>query len=509
MFQNFRFHVNLISKDSDQKPKSETILTRLDAETVELVVEEQPGPVPAAVRESSKEFGSKGGFFDNPANSLPRGFTKKAVQYKFKRILGPGLETLKLHHEIGFPVDCSKLTTIISLGKYYPTVLNMNDSTMVKGLLGQILKEIFQLAEAGPVQLFLSCFTFHNRSLLNLVESEDTQTQMLFNFELNYLEFDKATHQSLPSKIKNMLSKKLSTFNFNPPMIFFYLSARTPHSPAPFRYLLVDVYQTFLKPAKSGGPSLFSPEVAVMLKYVGFEAQNDSVNAEEQTDSLDLFFNELVQEKQQNFSLFTNVPIGASNLHEAQLLLGFSAKLEAIASIYSSYTFQLVHSQTQKIVPIRSVDLSASSRKSKPMQPESSQRQMDQEERPRQPSAGALQACDLSKKIEDCVEQFSTRLRYKDELVQMQNALLAQIVDFSKSKQDISQSNSEELIKHIEELDYDLKYLKNLIQCIAEYRTTKDESFKSKLVSSISNLTRYFERKTLSGLTLLLTNAPP
>jgi hypothetical protein len=365
MFQSFGLHVNLFEKDAgSSKPRTgDPCISRISPKEVEIT---------RSNADNLKHFDDKRTVYSvesstdhnrlTESSNTSMSLTSKAsfsgptkTVFKFDKVIGPNADNFSIYQEIKPVLHTSHLETFISVGLYNPIMVNLADASGSKNQINYIFKSIEELCD-GKITINLSCFVFNGPSLVDMLSSQSTQ--MIFGFELNYLQFNKNTHPTMASSLKDIIGKKLREINLNPKSIFYYASVSAEGFTSPFRYLMCDVFQAFVKDAKTPG-SVLAPELSALNKYIGFDANKDEVNLDEQTDSLDIFFNELVQERNQRVTIISCIPIDHHRQSDSYKLLELSSQYERIATIFNSFTFQLVHSQAARMFPIRHTSMAA------------------------------------------------------------------------------------------------------------------------------------------------------
>ena len=534
MFDSFAVHVSLVEKDDMKSDK--VAVKRIDQNTVELMYQDTQ-----IKKQNSRDEGSQSlfeakfglGAKSDSNMSISKASGVIAKKFRFQKVLGPKTESFKLNQAIRQEPEFDKLVTLICVGRYYPVMLDLKEVTCVKGQLAYIIHDMQLLADGQPLHLQVSAFTFSKGQLIDLIGPN--KVQVLLGFELNYLELTNKTVTNLTGMVLGTLSRKLEEENLNPPSIFFYVTFQIGDSSHAYRYLLCDVYNPYktTKDSPEGGD--FCPEIKTLMKYIGFERSEQDVMVQEDTDSLDIFFNELVQHKSQHLGLIVCIPTDTKHQAEAFKLLDLASQMDQIMKVFNSYTFKLVHSAINRAPAVlsRMSDGIPESRTSTVRKSGFMHGTMDAEKESglvsqqnfegrlstsksnhfqtrMQPEGQTtrqfedLHPTNLSEKIQDCVFRFEERIKQKDILLEMQTGLLAESISIHRIKQTASNEFVAHLEKSLVEQEYKVEYLKNLVKFIAEYKLLKDENKKAKFMEAIYQLGDTFGDTVVGRLKSLL-----
>lgn len=523
MFDCFAVTVNVVSKDDSDRSDDHAVV-RVDECSLELR---------APSSDQSEAQSKEGSTLNRLDSNIGRGGKtealgmgqkvdpKKVLRYKFKNIVGPKADPFKLNQAVRMEPELDTLTTLIAVGRYFPVMLNLKEVASVKGQLAFIINDMQQRSEDQGLLIQTSVFSFNKGELVDLLSAE--KTQMLFGFELSYIEEDRETVANLTSKILARCSKKLREQGLNPPSIFFYVTFQVGSSSRCYKYLLCDVYNPFQSTAASPENASLSAELQCLLKYISFETPETEILEQEQTSSLDIFFNELVQEKSQRLGVIVSLPVEKKSLGDTVKLADLALKLEKTSRIFHSYTFRLVQSAVAK-VPAILVRRSGDLRESRPESRATSNRKSGAkfgtldierpsqdaatkkfEERfnstfgkPKQPKAATVQESrmrperpepeTLLEKLETCIQDFEARISNRDQFIEMQSELQHEHLEVTKMKLSTNNAMVEELDRLLAAERYQTDYLKNLIKAISEYKWIKDEPKKAKIIQAINEL---------------------
>lgn len=535
MFDSLAVYVSLV--DKEEAKADSAAVKRLDLNTVELTYQES-----LIKKQGSKEDHSQGifetkfglGAKSDSNQSLSKASACTVRRFKYKNLLGPKADSFKLNQTIRQEPEIDKLMTLICIGKYYPVMLDLKEITCVKGQLAYIIHDIQNMADGQPIHIQVSAFTFSKGQLIDLIGPN--KVQVLLGFELNYLELTNKSVTSLTAMVLSTLSRKLEEENLNPPSIFFYVTFQIGDSRSSYRYLLCDVYNPYKSNKDSPEGGSFCPEIKTLIKYIGFERSEAEVMEQEDTDSLDIFFNELVQHKTQHVGLIVCVP--ADNKHQAEAckLLELGEQMDRIMSIFNSYTFKLVHSAINRAPAVlsrrsddfpesRTSTIKKSGFHTRTMDAEKEQRVSSQvslngalstsksqvvqtrmqPEGQRQVQFEQLEPNTLSEMIQDSIFKFEDRVRNKDMLIEMQTVLLDEAIRIHGLKQASQQQAMATLEQALKDREYRLEYMKSLVKCISEYKWIKDKQTKARIMASITELGSDFGDNVISRLKSLLS----
>jgi hypothetical protein len=529
MFEQFAVFVNLVEKDDNKVRVEDNAVVRIDEHHIELRAVSSD-----SIHQNSKIFDQSDNHDSNVAFGAredqhlgqSKSDPKKVLRYKFKNVLGPKADHFKLNQAIRFEPEIDSLTTMISIGRYHPIMLHLKEVSTVKGQLAFVIQDI--QFRSGEDELFIqtSVFSFNKGELIDLLATD--KTQMLFGFELSYIEENRETVSNLTSKILSRCSKKLRDLSLNPPSIFFYVTFQLGASTKRFRYLLCDVYNPY-----QAETSNLCMELQTLLKYVTFETSETEILEQEQTSSVDIFFNELVQEHSQRLSLMVCIPTEKKHLSDAVKLSDFALKLEKASRIFESYTFRVAksggpslprmlsqrptsggHSQANSAARERpsTFDIERPAMMLHARDDDVRQsgqlgdvvRRADVKAGPDRGRNLAEEAGGVSEMIQRCVEHVERRNEDKDRFIEIQSELLREHLELTKLKMTTNNSITEELDRLLESERYQTTFLKNLIRSIAEYKWLKDEQKKVKIVQAINELGDLLGDKTITCLMNLL-----
>ena len=540
MFEQLAVFLNLVEKDEQDRTKSEEPgVARIDETTIELRQTQSASHDPQSKKPANKGNGDDTlGGLGQEGSGLGQSLEgpKKAARFKFKTVIGPKADSFKLNQAIRQEIEADTLTTLISVGRYYPVMLHLKEVTCVKGQLAYIIHDLQLRSGEEPLVIQTSVFTFNKNELIDLLGTE--QSQMLFGFELSYIVENRETVANLTSKILDRCSKKLRERSLNPPSIFFYVTFQIGRSAKQYKYLLCDVYNPYQSSSGTREPAVLCHELQCLLKYISFETPELEILEQEQTSSLDIFFNELVQEKAQRFGVVVCVPVERKNAADAARLIDLAVQLEKASRIFHSYTFRLVQSAVTKVPAIlvrRTTEgyesRAPSSRKNsgtfgnldveRPAEETATKRFEDRfactfgknsqkketpshrpkdREPPRAPQS-------VSERLETCVDEMESRLANRHLFIEMQTDLHQEHMEIVKTKLETCNAIIEELDRLLATERYQNSYLKNLVKCIADYKWLKDEQKKAKIILAINELGGVLEDNVVTRILKLLNES--
>ena len=479
MYRQYVHSVNLIAREKD-KDNKEVCVHRRDEKSVEFSVDEK---------------------------------TRK--NYEFHRVLSPSIGISDTGSQLGVWTEEGVFYVLYSIGKYYPIVLDIIDLSRPKGLLIHTIRNLIEKQppdSLGGIKIRVSCFTFMNSSLIDILQASDSHA--LYNSSLRYSSFTVESYTNIPLVIKDALSHMLSSLSINPSSIYYYLTIQT--GQAQFRYLLVDYYQPYIK--RNNTVSLCA-DLSTLIDSTGYDRAFRE-DEEARKDEYTSFLQHMVTDTRVSMNVVTHVPIHAAYRSDIPLYIHLSNTFHRIHLIYSSYTSSIIRRQLYSNGGERPSQSQKEERKSpegrgKSFQEEKKEKIEDQakEEEPvikrLRKEMGGIEEEERIRilgRIEESIQVYEERIKYKDDLIDMQNRTLKQLVELSAIKKETYSSSFDELKEHVKSLDSDIKYMKHLIKCISEYRSVKDDQWRSKLLTAISSLTKIFDHTIITGLTNLLTN---
>jgi hypothetical protein len=452
-------------------------------------------------------------------------------------VTGPRADAFKLYQALRVDHELDVLTSMVCVGRYYPVMVDLKAVAAVKGQLAFIIHDLQMRSGEEALLIQVSVFSFNKGELIDLLAAE--KSQMLFNFELSYLEEDRTSVASMTSKILSRCSKVLrEKDSMNPPSIFFYVTFQVGNSQRRYKYLLGDIYNPFKASGTGFEQIVLCDELKSLLKYTSFETSEAEVMGMEETSSLDIFFNELVQERNQRMKLIVCIPTEKNRYEDAVRFANLAHKLEKTSKIFDSYTFKLVQSAVSKVPAViarrstqqpesRADSRATSSRKSsgfgtfdaeRPALEISLKRLEERfastfsKQQPKKASPSKENKSQIERKapesliekLEVCIQEIEGRLATKDSFIEMQTDLHREEREVSKMKLATDNTLIEELDQLLEGERYQTEYLKNLIKAIAEYKWIKDEQKKAKIIQAINELGSMFGDKTITCLLNLL-----